>query len=161
MKPTFRILIVEDDRTSVELVKEALNEDSKISYSLSSASDGDSALRFLRGATEKPNLVFLDLNLPKKTGLEVLKELKQDSLLRAIPVIILTNSRSQDDVLRAYGHYCNAYIRKPLGFEKLVAVIKATSVFWFEVATLPDLNQPLPTSAAPRARQSGTRFSKQ
>lgn len=165
MKPTFRILIVEDDRTSVELVKEALNEDEGLSYSLSTASNGDEALRILRMAPEKPNLVFLDLNLPKKSGLEVLKEIKSDRSLQVIPVVILTNSRSQDDVLKAYGHYCNAYIRKPLGFGKLVVMIKATCAFWFETATLPDV-EPLVTlvpprsTVPPRVRQSGTRFSK-
>jgi len=140
----FQILLVEDDNTAVELVREAL-KDSGIIHDLTVASDGEAALLHTKMSPQKPHLIFLDLNLPKKSGLEVLKELKRTSGLSHIPVIMLTNSRSQDDVARAYGHHCNAYVRKPLGFDMLVDTIKATGRFWLDIATLPE-KAPTPSS---------------
>jgi CheY-like chemotaxis protein len=134
-----QILLVEDDSTAVELVREAF-KDSGIPHDLTVASDGAAALEYVQTTPEKPHLILLDINLPKKSGLEVLKEIKQDPKLRTIPVIMLTNSRSQDDVVKAYNLYCNAYVRKPLGFDMIVETIKATGKFWFDIATLPDVS---------------------
>lgn len=129
-----KILLVEDDATAVELIREALS-DSTFDHELAVASDGEEALAMLQA--EMPNLVLLDLNLPKRSGLEVLQVIRQDTSLKALPVIVLTNSKAQEDVLAAYSFHANAYVRKPLGFENLVKVVNATGEFWFEVATLP------------------------
>lgn len=141
-----RIQLVEDDATSVELIKEALKE-AQVPHNLTVHSDGEAALDDLKRNPVKPHIIMLDLNLPKKSGLDVLKAIKKNKALKAIPVIILTNSKSQDDVVKAYSNYCNAYIRKPFGFDKLVEAIKATRAFWFETATLPE--DPQRTSKPP------------
>jgi two-component system, chemotaxis family, response regulator Rcp1 len=146
------ILLVEDNRTDAELIAEAL-KDSQIQHHLELASDGEQAMEYLYREDYKPHLVLLDLNLPKKSGLEVLKEIRRDPFLRPTPVIILTNSRSQDDVVRSYSSFCNAYIRKPLGFEGLLATIRSTGRFWFGTATLPGLTEPMdPKSNPPSSR---------
>ncbi len=133
------ILLIEDTISDAELIKEAFL-DSKIRHKLNLVTDGEKALRTLRELKEKPHLVLLDLNLPKKSGIEVLQEIRQDQdpFLSAVPVIILTNSRSQRDVLTAYTHGCNAYIRKPLRFEDLVTTIRNTGRFWFNCALVPE-----------------------
>ncbi len=130
------ILLVEDNSRDATLVKEALKE-SLIDHVVEVVTDGEAALQVLYAAEFKPNLILLDLNLPKKSGLEVLKEIKRDSSLRAIPIIVLTNSRSEDDVVLAYASHCNAYVRKPLGFEGLLETLGSIGKFWLEVVTLP------------------------
>jgi CheY-like chemotaxis protein len=141
------ILLVEDNSRDAKLVKEAL-KDSLLDHVLHVVSDGEAALRLLYSAEFRPHIILLDLNLPKKTGIEVLKEIKRDSSLRPIPVIVLTNSRSEDDVVLAYASYCNAYVRKPLGFDGLLDTINRIGQFWFVSATLPkyttDLGVPSP-----------------
>jgi two-component system response regulator len=137
MRTPAQILLVEDDPTSVDLIREAL-KDSGLLYDLTVTSDGETALTFLKTGSEKPQLILLDINLPKKSGLEVLKEIKIDPLLRAIPVIMLTSSSSQTDVALAYKYSCNAYVRKPLGFDKLVSTIETIGKFWFTIVTLPE-----------------------
>lgn len=140
------ILLVEDNRRDAALVQEALKE-SPISYVVEHAIDGEAALKSLYTAEVKPQLVLLDLNLPRKGGLEVLKEIKRDSTLRPIPVVVLTNSRSEDDVVLAYASYCNAYVRKPIGYSDLLVAIERLSQFWFGCATLP--KQPAPDLSLP------------
>jgi chemotaxis family two-component system response regulator Rcp1 len=150
--PEVNILLIEDNSQDVLLVKEAL-KDSRIDFAIQVASDGEAAMQVLYSAEFRPHIILLDLNLPKKTGIEVLKEIKRDSSLRPIPVIVLTNSRSEDDVILAYANHCNAYVRKPLGFDGLVDTINRIGHFWFVCATLPkqgspDLSMP-PSSADP------------
>lgn len=128
------ILLVEDNRTDAELIAEALKE-SGIPHRLDLATDGAEALEVLAGP-EKPHLVLLDLNLPKKSGLDVLREIKQNAHLCAIPVVILTNSESAKDVVACYESFCSAYIRKPLHFEDWVATLNCMTHFFFEVVTL-------------------------
>lgn len=134
MKREVTILLVEDSQTDRELISEAL-KDTKLKHRLHLAVDGEEALQFLQ--SERPDLILLDLNLPKKSGLDVLKTMKQDPTLRAIPVIILTNSTAPADVESCYASCANAYIRKPLGFDGFVDVFRTISRFWFQVATLP------------------------
>ena len=134
--PEVNILLVEDSHQDAMLIKEALF-DTGIGHSLQTATNGEDALQILYSAEFRPNIVFLDLNLPKMSGMEVLKEMKRDSGLRPIPVIILTNSMSEDDVIMAYANHCNAYVRKPLGFDKLLTTLNFICRFWFDTATLP------------------------
>ena len=134
MKSEVTILLVEDSQTDRELISEAL-KDTKLKHILRVAVDGEEALLFLQ--TERPDLILLDLNLPKKSGFEVLKTMKQDPALRAIPVIVLTNSTAPSDVESCYASCANAYVRKPLGFDGFVDVFRTTARFWFQVATLP------------------------
>ena len=128
------ILLVEDNKRDAELIAEALKE-SLTPHTLTLATDGEEALRILQQF--QPHVVFLDLNLPRVSGLDVLRQIRQSPALRSLPVIILTNSRSQEDVQTCYDEFCNAYIRKPLGFDRITEVLTATSAFWFKVATLP------------------------
>jgi CheY-like chemotaxis protein len=135
------ILLVEDSPTDVLLAKEAL-EYSKIVNNLHTVPDGVEAMAFLRREGKhkdapRPGLVLLDLNLPRKDGREVLAEIKSDENLKRIPVVVLTTSRSEADILKAYGLYANCYIVKPVDFEKFADVVKNIENFWFSVVTLP------------------------
>jgi len=140
------ILLVEDSLVDAELITEALI-DSALAHRLEYAHDGQEALNILQSRQDRPHLVLLDLNLPKVSGVEVLKTMRRDPKLRVVPVIILTNSQSQDDVARCYANFCNAYVRKPLGFDKLAEVVKKMSEFWFKTATLPRSYVSLPPSS--------------
>jgi CheY-like chemotaxis protein len=136
------ILLVEDSPTDVLLAKEALDS-SKIANNLHVASDGVEAMEFLRREGKyleapRPGLVLLDLNLPKKDGREVLAEIKVDASLRRIPVVVLTTSKSDIDVLKAYDLHANCYIVKPVNFEKFADVVTLIENFWFVVVTLPE-----------------------
>lgn len=136
------ILLIEDNATDVLLTREAL-EDAKFLTSLHVVDDGEKALRFLRREGEyakapRPDLILLDLNLPRKDGRETLKEIKEDPDLRSIPVVILTVSRHDEDVARSYGLHANCYIKKPVNFEEFTRVIQAIEHFWFAVVTLPE-----------------------
>ena len=135
------ILLVEDSPTDVLLAREAL-EDSKIVNNLHVVTDGVEAMAFLRreGRTPhapRPDLILLDLNLPKKDGREVLAEIKNDESLKRIPVVVLTTSKSEADVMRAYGLHANCYIVKPVNFERFAEVVRHIETFWFAVVTLP------------------------
>lgn len=143
------ILLVEDNQRDATLIKEALKESSLAHCTVDVATDGELAIQMLHASEVRPNLIFLDLNLPKKSGLEVLKEIKRDSSFRPIPVIVLTNSRSEDDVVLAYSSYCNAYVRKPLGFDALLKAIESIKQFWLDTATLPKQGPELPSAPAP------------
>lgn len=141
MKRKFEILLVEDNPGDVRLTTEALRE-TGIDHVLSAAIDGVEALAFLRregsfSEAPRPDLVLLDLNLPRKDGREVLAEIKQDPRLRRIPVVVLTTSRAESDVTRCYDLHANCVLTKPLDFEKFVGTIASLSDFWFSTATLP------------------------
>jgi two-component system response regulator len=137
----FHILLVEDSPADVLLTKEALS-DSKLLVELHVTENGMQAMEFLRhnGAYSEaptPDLVLLDLNLPLKDGREVLAEVKADPHLRSIPVVVLTTSQAEEDVLRAYGLHANCYITKPVDFESFVNVVRSIQQFWFSIVTLP------------------------
>ncbi len=134
------ILLVEDSPTDALLAKEAL-ELSKIANTLHVVKDGVEAMAFLRGEAPfeeapRPGLVLLDLNLPRKDGREVLSEIKTDEALKRIPVIVLTTSESEADVVKAYGLHANCYIVKPVDFEKFAQIVTSIENFWFSVVTL-------------------------
>lgn len=135
------ILLVEDSPTDVLLAKEAL-EYSNVVNNLHTVPDGVEAMAFLRREGKyqdapRPGLILLDLNLPRKDGREVLAETKSDEKLKRIPVVVLTTSKSEVDVLKAYGLHANCYIVKPVDFEKFAEVVKNIENFWFSVVTLP------------------------
>jgi len=135
------ILLVEDSSTDVLLAEEAL-ELAKMRNNLSVVKDGVEAMAYLRkegvyANVQRPDLILLDLNLPRKDGREVLAEVKADIDLKYIPVVVLTTSRAQEDVLRAYGLHANCYITKPVDFEQFINVVRAIDQFWFTVVTLP------------------------
>jgi two-component system, chemotaxis family, response regulator Rcp1 len=134
------ILLVEDSATDVLLAKEAF-ENSRIVLKLHAVRDGVEAMAFLRNEgkyrdSPRPGLILLDLNLPKKDGREVLAEIKSDEKLKRIPVVVLTTSKSEVDVQKAYGLHANCYIVKPVDFEKFAEVVRSIENFWFSVVTL-------------------------
>jgi len=150
------ILLVEDTLSDAELIKEAFL-DSGIQHHLELVTDGEKALSLLKDGKIRPHLVLLDLNLQRKSGLEVLQEIRRDPdpFLCITPVIILTNSRSRKDVLKAYTNGCNAYIRKPIGFENLLDALQHTERFWFHCAVLPEEtrgNLPRPSVSPPKPK---------
>jgi two-component system response regulator len=111
--------------------------------------DGEQAIKFLSGCKTPPVAILLDLNLPKIPGLDVLQYVKRSKALRCIPVVVLTNSTSKRDVVEAYRQHANAYIRKPVGYDELLGILKVTWQFWLETATLTssvaDQSTPIPT----------------
>lgn len=136
-----QILLVEDNIADVEMTREML-EDSKIANELHVVGDGDTAIAYLRREGEfaeiaRPDLVLLDLNLPGKSGREVLVEVKADTELRTIPVIVMTTSSSDADILAAYRAYVNCYIRKPLDLHEFVRVVQTIEDFWLSIVRLP------------------------
>ena len=137
----FEILLVEDNPGDVELTREALLE-SKIHMDLSVVSDGVEALAFLKreGAhadAPRPDLILLDLNLPKKDGRTVLGEIKQDRSLRNIPVVILTSSQAEQDIVRAYDLHANCYVTKPVDLDQFISIVQSIEQFWLTVVKLP------------------------
>jgi CheY-like chemotaxis protein len=135
------ILLVEDDPGDVLMTREAFAHH-KIRNPLHIAEDGVEALRFLKregpfGAAPRPGLILLDLNLPRKDGRELLGEIKQDPGLRTIPVVVLTTSEAEEDILRSYELHANAYVTKPVDFEKFVEVVRKIDDFWVTVVQLP------------------------
>ena len=135
------ILLVEDNAGDVRLTREALREVG-IAVDLVAVPDGEAAIDYLRGTGEhagaaRPDLILLDLNLPKKNGLEVLEEVKRDPALLRIPVIMLTTSSSARDVTACYDRGVNCYVVKPLDLDDFTALVQAINRFWFEVARLP------------------------
>lgn len=133
---TVRILLVEDELGSAILVQEALRE-TGLDHTLELASDGEAAMGILRNGGVLPHLVLLDLNLPRKSGLEVLQDVKADPHLRRIPVVMLTNSHSAEDIQAAYAAQCNAFLKKRTLFEELVDTLRTTGKFWFQQVLLP------------------------
>jgi DNA-binding response OmpR family regulator len=135
------ILLVEDNKGDVGLITEFFI-DSEIRNNIHVAEDGEEAMRFLYGkdqylASPIPYIIILDWNLPKKDGSEVLKEIKENTNLKSIPVIILTTSSAEKDMVRAYDLHANAYIVKPLDFGEFMTVIGSIQDFWFKAVTLP------------------------
>jgi CheY-like chemotaxis protein len=138
---TIEILLVEDNPGDVELTREAFIE-GRIGNRLNVARDGVEALEYLRRQGQfknatRPDIVLLDLNLPRKSGLEVLSELKLDPDLRSIPVVVLTTSRDEEDIARSYHAHANCYISKPVDFDKFMGVVRSLESFWLTVVRLP------------------------
>ena len=141
MTDPIEILLVEDNPGDVELTREALH-DSKVHMRLSVVSDGVEALAFLKreGAhadAPRPDLILLDLNLPKKDGRAVLADIKQDGSLRHIPVVILTSSQAEQDILKAYDLHANCYVTKPVDLDQFITIVRSIEQFWFTVVKLP------------------------
>jgi two-component system, chemotaxis family, response regulator Rcp1 len=135
------ILLVEDNPGDYRLTLEALKE-GKVYNNLYWARDGVEALDFLKqrgkhAGAPRPDIILLDLNLPKKDGREVLSEIKRDDDLRAIPVVILTTSKAEEDVLRSYDLHANCYVTKPVDLDKFIVVVQSIDRFWLTVVTLP------------------------
>ena len=135
------VLLVEDDPGDVLMTKEAFDEH-KLGNRLQVVSDGVEALRFLRREGEfadvpRPHLILLDLNLPRKDGREVLEEVKNDADLAHIPVVVLTTSEAEEDVLRSYRLHANAYVPKPVDFEQFIKVVRQIDDFFVTVVRLP------------------------
>jgi chemotaxis family two-component system response regulator Rcp1 len=135
------ILLVEDNPGDVRLVMEALKQ-AKVANKLHAVSNGLEAMAFLQregkyNSAIRPDLILLDLNMPKKNGRETLAEIKQDPNLKRIPVVILTISKAEDDIIRAYDLNANCYITKPVDFEQFMAVIKSIENFWLATVELP------------------------
>ena len=135
------ILLVEDNPGDVRLTREALRE-GKVRNNLSIASDGVEALAYLRREGKyrdavRPDLILLDLNLPRKDGREVLAEVKADDTLRNIPVVVLTSSQAEQDILRAYDLHANCYVSKPVDLDQFIHVVRSIEDFWFTIVKLP------------------------
>jgi len=136
-----RVLLVEDNQDDIDLTLAAL-EQSKLRVEIDVAQDGEKALAFLRqeeafADKARPDLILLDLNLPRKDGREVLRELKADGRLSDIPVVVLTTSESDEDVLKAYQLHANCYLVKPVDFEQFLKIVRAIEAFWLELVILP------------------------
>ena len=135
------ILLVEDNPGDVRLTQEVFKE-AKIVNHLHVVGDGVDAMAFLRreggfADVVRPDIVLLDLNLPRKSGRDVLEEIKGDPALRNIPIVILTTSRAEQDVLNAYEHHANCYITKPVRLEQFIDIVKSISQFWLSIVELP------------------------
>ena len=135
------ILLVEDNEGDVGLVEEVFQE-AKIMNNLNIAEDGEEAILFLRkegkfSNVPSPDIILLDLNLPGKDGREVLKEIKEDDELKRIPVVILTTSKAEGDILKSYNLHANSYITKPVDFDQFIKVIKSIENFWLDIVKLP------------------------
>jgi chemotaxis family two-component system response regulator Rcp1 len=135
------ILLVEDNVGDVGLMREALSE-AKVPNRLHVAKDGVEALQFLKkenqhAGSPSPDLVVLDLNIPKRNGFEVLELIKSDPQFKRIPVIILTSSKADGDVLRCYNSYANSYVTKPVDFDKYFSVVEVIDEFWLSTVRLP------------------------
>jgi two-component system, chemotaxis family, response regulator Rcp1 len=135
------ILLVEDSPSDVLMAKAAL-ESAKLLFDLHVVEDGEQALSFLRheglyANAPRPVLILLDLNLSRKDGREVLTEIKSDDRLKCIPVVVLTTSKAEEDILKAYGLHANCCITKPIDFGGFAEVVRAVERFWFSVVTLP------------------------
>jgi CheY-like chemotaxis protein len=135
------VLLVEDNPGDAQLTRIAL-ELGKISINLNVVEDGVEAMAFLRKQEQyvgvpHPDIILLDLNLPKKDGREVLAEVKADSNLKRIPVVVLTTSQSEEDILKAYNLAANCYITKPVDFDQFVKIVQSIENFWFAIVKLP------------------------
>lgn len=135
------VLLVDDSLDDIELMKEAL-KDARIALNLRETYDGVEAMAYLRGEGEyrdapRPDLVLLDLNMPRKDGREVLSEIKNDPDLKDIPVVILTTSRADEDILATYKLHANCYIAKPLDFNEFMRVVRSIEQFWLTIVMLP------------------------
>ncbi|HKM80535.1 MAG TPA: response regulator [Candidatus Acidoferrum sp.] len=139
-----RVLLVEDNPGDCRLVREAL-ADYKLKLEVKEVHDGEAAMAYLHREGEfrrarRPDLILLDLNIPKKDGREVLAEVKVDRRLKQIPVVILTSSQAEEDILRTYELHANCYISKPIDLEQLQKVVRQIKEFWFTIVKLPPEN---------------------
>lgn len=135
------ILLVDDNPGDVRLTMEALKE-AKLLNRITNVSDGVEAIAYLRregkySDATRPDLILLDLNMPKKDGREVLEEIKKDASLKRIPVVVLTTSRAEQDILKAYDLHANCYITKPVDLDQFIKVAKSIDDFWFTMVRLP------------------------
>ncbi|TVR22126.1 MAG: response regulator [Anaerolineaceae bacterium] len=135
------ILLIEDNPGDIRLTQEAL-KDSKLHNNLSVVRDGVQAMDFLRrrgnyGGVPRPDIILLDLNLPRKDGREVLKEIKEDDELRMIPVVVMTTSEDEEDILNSYQLHANCYITKPVDLHRFITIVKNIENFWFQIVKLP------------------------
>ena len=140
--PPVEILLVEDNPGDERLTREALKE-GKVYSNLHWVKDGVQAMEFLKqkgpyAKSPRPDIILLDLNLPKKDGREVLQDIKNDDKLKRIPVVILTTSKAEEDVLKSYNLHANCYVTKPVDLEKFIVVVKSIDAFWLTVVTLPN-----------------------
>jgi len=138
---TVEILLAEDNPNDVELIKRAFKKE-KILNNISVVNDGVEALAFLRREGEyedapRPDIILLDLEMPRKDGLEVLEALEADSELSPIPVVVLTSSKAERDVVESYKHNANAFLTKPAGYQEFQKIVRQIERFWFEVVKLP------------------------
>lgn len=136
------ILLVEDNPGDVRLTRESLH-DAKVHNNMMVAGDGVEAMACLRrqgsyADATRPDLILLDLNLPRMNGFEVLDAIKEDPDLRRIPVVVLTTSQAEQDIIRSYNLYANAYVNKPVDLEQFIKVIKSIEGFWLEIVKLPN-----------------------
>lgn len=139
------ILLIDDNPGDVRLTQEALKE-TKVHNILNVVGDGIEALHYLRRTGKytnavRPEIMLLDLNLPKKNGSEVLEEIKKDVQLKEIPVVVLSTSNAEKDIIKAYQHHANCYITKPGNFNQFVKIIKSTIDYWFNIVRLPQKEQ--------------------
>ena len=137
----FRILLVEDSLADVRLTQEAL-KDAKLLHELDIVNDGVEAMSYLLQKDDyvdamRPDIILLDLNLPKKDGREVLEEIKSSESLKIIPVVVLTTSQTEEDVLRSYNLHANCYVTKPVDISKFTNIVKSIESFWLTIVKLP------------------------
>ncbi len=140
------ILLVEDDPGDQELTRRALQDD-VLRTDLRIANNGEEALEYLQrqgryaepGAAPRPDLILLDLNMPKRNGREVLKEIKADEELCRIPIVVLTTSEQEADIVQSYDLGCSSYIQKPVDIDQFIAVVRRLGNYWFEIVTLPSM----------------------
>ncbi|RJQ49068.1 MAG: response regulator [Nitrospiraceae bacterium] len=135
------VLLVEDNPADVRLMQEAL-KDSKVYNNLHVINDGENAMSFLRrkgkyAGVPEPHLILLDLNLPGKDGREVLDEIKNDPALKHLPVVIVTTSAAEEDILKSYCNHANCYVTKPVNLDQFIKVVQAIEDFWFTIVKLP------------------------
>jgi DNA-binding response OmpR family regulator len=146
MANLINILLVEDNPADARLIKEVF-KDTKIKNELYVVKDGVDAMALLNQENEyanipRPDVILLDLNLPRKDGREVLKELKEDDTLKSVPIVVLTTSSAEEDIIRTYNNHANCYITKPVDFDQFLKVINAIEDFWLTVVSLPsNLNE--------------------
>jgi chemotaxis family two-component system response regulator Rcp1 len=136
------VLLIEDNPGDVRLTKEAL-KDAKLKIHMHVVGDGMEAMAFLRkqgkyASSPRPDLVLLDLNLPKKDGRQVLAEIKDDTDLKRIPVVIITSSKAEEDVLKSYNLHANCYVTKPLDLDQFITVVQSIEQFWLTIVKLPN-----------------------
>jgi len=139
------ILLVEDNPGDVRLTREALKE-AKVGNNLHVVEDGVAAMQFLRREGEyqdvpRPDLILLDLNLPKKDGREVLEEIKADNSLKLIPVVVLTTSHAEEDIVRSYNLHANCYVTKPVDLDQFMRIVKSIEDFWLTIVRLPPVDR--------------------
>lgn len=144
-QPGIEILLVEDNPADVRLTREALKE-AKVRNNLHVVEDGVEAMCFLRregqfSGVPRPDLILLDLNLPKKDGREVLEEIKVDNALKMIPVVVLTTSHAEEDIVRSYNLHANCYVTKPVDLDQFIRIVKSIEDFWLTIVRLPPVDR--------------------